>query len=484
MKDKKKIYRKRIISIVILAAVLIVGGYFLGYALTPPNFNMHIAHELKQIEEGSGKIDMMFVGASRVYHSFIPTIFEEKLGYEEVYNFGAANAPYSATYYQLKNMAERYHPSRVVIGVTLDELVDEEWLRGKMVIWDRLNLKGKLEFLFGGLGFQNWKYTINAYRFRDEIDNISYNLSERAKLEETDYAPNYDGGYHYGGSGFVSGDTGCETGTIAIDGAREFSTDAINQTALSYLDKCIAYCQEQGIDVILVTPPTSMMRMYNMTNYQGVIDFYTEYAAQKGVDYYDLNLLQNREEILPDEAMYDYNHVNAKGAEVVSELLAEIILKTDAGEDVSGYFYQDLEEMKADVHRIPAVGCSKIWSDETEEADDLQKDFETVHLDLMSFHNEDVIPEYQIEILYSGEEEYELLIPWTTEEMVEIQVPKQPTKDQSEENHDFMIKIRARIDSNDTSEAVRYFNNWTIWEGYDIASTAEEEAAGANGILF
>ncbi|MCF0228508.1 MAG: hypothetical protein HUJ76_02280 [Parasporobacterium sp.] len=465
---------KIILSAVITAAVIAAGLHILGNVLTPPNFNMHIVNDLKKVDASGGKIDMMFIGASRMYHSFIPSVFEEELGIDTVFNFGAANAAYSGTYYQLKDMVERYNPSRVIIGVTMDELTDDEWLRGKLVIWDRLSTGGKLQYFFGGLYVEDWKYTLYAYRFREEITNISYNLEEKARLEATDYASAPTDGFYYGGKGFVTSDYKIPQGHIEINGGREFTVESINSRAVEYLDRCMELCRNRGIEVILVTPPTSMMRIYNMSGYQEVVDYYTEYAEKNGAVFYDLNLLKDREEFLTDEEMVDYNHVNSRGAEIISDIMVQLIKAHDAGEDTSVFFYPDVDSMKADVKRIPAVGCRTIVWEKNEGREGYENALGTAYIQLISMHNDDIIPEYCIEILRSGESEYESLTGWTGDENIILELPADGT---------FTLRIRARGGIPGEPEAVAEFSSDTVRNGFDLSEYQDLESIAADNAL-
>ena len=69
-----------------------------------------------------------------------------------------------------------------------------------------------------------------------------------------------------------------------------------------------------------------MMKIYNSDKdaYQNCTDYITELADKYDVKYHNLNLLKNREEILPDTSMKDHTHTNYTGAMTTSKLYAEI----------------------------------------------------------------------------------------------------------------------------------------------------------------
>ena len=180
---------------------------------------------------------------------------------------------------------------------------------------------------------------------------------------------------------------------------------------IKHLDACIDLCKQNNVEVILVTGVTSVMRMYVTGNYQGAVDFYTTYAKSRNVPYYNLNYLKGREDFLPDEFMYDHNHVNADGASLVSEKFAEILVKATKGEDISSYFYKDLDEFKNDVHRIVAV--KGIINKDSE-------DESLYHIKFSSLQNDNVHVVYRALIRRPGQEEYEVVRDWTPETEIDL----------------------------------------------------------------
>ena len=66
--------------------------------------------------------------------------------------------------------------------------------------------------------------------------------------------------------------------------------------------------------------------------------------------------------MFPDPvAFYDVLHLNDEGAETLSNLFAELELRTAAGEDVSGLFYSSYLEMES------APGFLEPWPEDLAE---------------------------------------------------------------------------------------------------------------------
>jgi hypothetical protein len=314
----------------------------------------------------------------------------------------------------LKDLVEKFRVHRVILGVTVDQLVgDGDIKQANLTVYDRLSLKNRFGLMMDG--FEGWDrlYALYTYRFRTNLSEISEIADEKSAMIESNFAPVLSDGEYYADKGFIYSQRSCKTGGIAITERKQFVRDDINPEKLAYLDACIALCEENGIEISLVAPPTSVMRLYNIDDYQDADDFYNSYAAEKGIAYYNLNYLVGREDFLPDELMKDYNHVNGEGAYVISEKFCEILEKVDAGEDVSGYFYDDLDGLKEDVHRIVAVKGDVEFDGDSGQA----------HVSITSLQSDDVTPVYQIEIKPEGEEEYSVLTAWTEETELDLDIP-------------------------------------------------------------
>ena len=92
-------------------------------------------------------------------------------------------------------------------------------------------------------------------------------------------------------------------------------------------------------------------------------------------------------------------------------MLADTIKKLDAGEDISGMFYDSFEELKQDVHRIP--GCF-VYVRKKADGD--------YKVRALSVQNDDIIPEYRLLIKRDGGV-WETLSPW--QESTDFTIPAQ-----------------------------------------------------------
>lgn len=439
-------YIRRIISLITLCAMLFFVFKCVGDILSPVSYQEYFERDLEIIENENQTVDMMFVGASRVYMTMIPSVFEEKMNKNCVIVAGTAEQPICGTYYIIKDYAERFHPEHIYIGVTFSSLLNGPHWLGKDIVYDRLSFKNKL--LFAVDCFDKDKSTLlRAVRYKTNILYLKNIMEEKKAYRDGEYGAQGLEGEYYADKGFVYTSHSYAEGNMPIGETYQYADDLILEENLLYLEKCVDYCQEQGIDVSLVTQPMSLMQTYMIEGYQDAVDFYSEFAEKKGISYYNLNYLKGREEFLTAEAIRDHTHVNARGAQIVSEKYADILIKEQSGEDVSCFFYENLEDLKKDVHRILGVGADIVYGEGGSHTIEGQNDSVTAGVTFRSVHNENITPYYRVEIKYAGGE-YEVVSDWSSEEYVTIQLPA---------DTGYEIKVRAKTGAAGDGEAYQIY---------------------------
>ena len=393
-----KLLIKRIMPLLLVVLMTAGMSYILGKALTPVTFADYYNHEMKAIEDSGAEIDLLFVGASRFYSSLDARILEEELGLDHVVIASTPSQSVNGSYYMMKDMIERMKPKKIILGVTCDQLIEEDKVQGMLLVIDRLSLRNKLEMFRRCFYGTDLLYMLNIYRYRDNLDDIFKIRDQKKAMIANNWIQEDDGDEYYCYKGFIYRYGSVETGNMPMYFKSSFSEDAILDKNLDYLKRCIQLCKDNGIELELLTAPTSVMRMYYVDHYDDAVRYYQKLADENGLVYHNLNYLVDRETFLPDEMMRDYNHTNGEGAKIISRLYAEILKKEAAGEDVSGYFYPTYEDFCASVKRIVSVDA------------EVEKENDVYHLALRSLHNPEVKVLYQIET-----EDGEVLVPWTEE---------------------------------------------------------------------
>ncbi|MBP5608251.1 MAG: hypothetical protein J6X66_08305, partial [Lachnospiraceae bacterium] len=146
---------------------------------------------------------------------------------------------------------------------------------------------------------------------------------------------------------------------------------------------------------------------------------------------------------ITDELMSDYVHLSGEAAMMVSELYADILKQELEGKDVSGYFYDDIESLKADVNRVVAL-----------EASVKAAGTDTDHIKISALANEGEEIQYRIEAKDEDGEDSIVLTDWTDESVHDVAVPAGADK--------FIIKACIKGDESNFA-----------WQEYPVKRTEE-----------
>ncbi len=87
------------------------------------------------------------------------------------------------------------------------------------------------------------------------------------------------------------------------------------------VDKIIALCKENNIELIMYSMPCSDFYLHEKGNYNEYYDFVKTFCAERGFEYYDFNLAKEKYLLLEDEDFFDDNHLNKQGVYKYTEVM-------------------------------------------------------------------------------------------------------------------------------------------------------------------
>ena len=177
------------------------------------------------------------------------------------------------------------------------------------------------------------------------------------------------GDYHYAGRGFVQmrleedidrwlreenlGPSSCASPTEP--------SKADKRRLLQYRDMCA----RKGSRLLVVCTPNLAARTLAEPSYTQLRENLARFMEENGIAFVDFSLA--KPELLPDltDYYFDYFHVNAEGADVLSASFARFFNLYAAGEDVSGLFYGSYEEYLNTIDYI-----SNVYTDTRQDGDE------------------------------------------------------------------------------------------------------------------
>ena len=410
----------RIAGVIILCAVIIACECVAQLSFDEVHMSDYYNYDVKKLVRENADVDMIIVGASQVYHSCVPDVISETLGIGEVLDASTASLTNDGGYYLLKNLLGKFHPEYVLVNLNWDRFmkkVPAGEKRGRLLAADRLPLLERLEYAWNCFPIAEVPNLSHMYRFGGTIwgfGQLKKHYLEKKAVRDGNWVSEDERAYRK--NGYCQYNKSRERGNIEAE-ENYYSNDLIDPHELEYIQKTKELCDKAHVRLIWITVPTSMEELYSIENLQEDMDYIAEFTKESGSPWLNFNLLRGREESLPDSSYTDNLHVNGVGAEYFSKLLAETIQRLDDGKDVSDLFYDSVEEMKEDVHRI--VACNATVSKDAAG---------NLNVNAVSLQNEDMVPEYRL--LLSEEEKnpehFEELIPWQEEPVFHVEKDQLP----------------------------------------------------------
>ena len=392
----------------VIIAVLIGAEAVARQCFDTAHYANHFRRDIRRIESSGADVGMIVVGASQVYHGSETSVLAEEMGYEEVLNASTASQSTDGAYYMLEDLLNRFDPEVVVVNLNWDRLYpkkQENLHRGRLLVGDYISEIGKLKYFLNCAPVGQWFNLSYLYRFGGTVTSLKqlkYNYEIRKKVADPEWKTDTDQDSYYGGNGYIVFKKTAPEGSMNAE-TLTFSEDLISEHEAKYTRKIAELCSKKGIRLIWITIPTTLAEMYSVDDYQKAWDYLTEFCKETGYPYINFSMLRDREELFPDTVFSDHIHLATPGAERFSKILADTIKKVDAGEDISGMFYDSFEQLKQDVHRIP--GCF-VYVRKKKDGDYSAR--------ALSVQNDGVTPEYRLLCRKNGGS-WERLADWQEE---------------------------------------------------------------------
>jgi hypothetical protein len=334
MHNFKKIF-PRLILLLVFVFLLEKGVRFLYEP-----YDQYSIYANREYQENIGKIDTLFLGTSRTYSSCDPAVYDELMNANS-FNMGTGSQSITDSYFILKD-ALRLNPIKTVyleVSVpTLKKIQNDSSTIGS---FNRVSsLFGKLEMASAaqknGLQMRELFFSTRVsdyFDFDAVVKNVSYKLSSDRNTPPQ--MPKNDPSYLY--KGFISSSreyTG-KMKTTENKSKHRWSRSSISSERMNSLLDIIDLCQKNEVELILFSPPITE----NFLSLVGDIDdmhaCYQTIADTYGIRFFDMNLYKNKNEVFPNSLFRDRMHMNIKGAETFTGILAEL---TQSGTDFSRFF--------------------------------------------------------------------------------------------------------------------------------------------------
>ncbi len=310
--------KKNIIRIIsfALALVAVIGVVlYLGAVLQDARHDNREAHLLCGYYDTTDPHDVIFIGDCEVYEGFVPVTLFEEYGITSFVR-GSSQQTVWQSYHILEETLEKETPKAVVFNVlALHYGETPREAISRMALEDMEWSEHKLDAIRASMTDDEslLSYFLPILRYHDRW----------SKLDSDDFKHAFDKHTDITHQGYLM-----QTDIDPVDTSDTRKPDDLLSTALparamEYLDKMVALCKENGIELILVKAPTNSITYYWYEEWDAQI---VDYAKENGLAYY--SMVGKDEEIGLDWSRDTYDkglHLNVYGAEKVTSYFGNIL---------------------------------------------------------------------------------------------------------------------------------------------------------------
>lgn len=352
MKNKIKV-----IASVLVFCILFVGcGKLLRYILTDDvgAYTRVTFHEMYEQDN----IDILFVGSSHCYRSFIPEILDKELGLN-TFNAGSSGQQMDGSLIVIKEAAKYNDISHVYLevfySIALDPLRKNRTnLTSTYLISDYIKPSiDKFFYLIEASGDEHYMNSfVVARRNSTKLLDFKY-MKNVIEKKNSDAYKNYsysnitNDTEWYAGKGYVANNNIVNNWDFFnMDGWENINLDSVSDDWLNSLTDIIDFCSENGIELTLITAPMPNFLIAGLGNYDQYIDLINSIIEGTDVNFYDFNLC--KETYFPNTSSLfaDFSHINCYGAETFSYCFAKLVNGEVSPQDM---FYDSYSEKLANL---------------------------------------------------------------------------------------------------------------------------------------
>lgn len=335
---------KRTVAVLLAITLFIVSAEFWKYILIDDSrsYTRIMMHQLYESDEN---IDVLFVGSSHVYRTFIPEITDKEFG-AYTFNAGSSSQYMDGSLAVIKEAAKNNELKHVYLemyyGVaSSEEYADRTELTSTYIISDyMLPSFDKIDYLVHASDKEYWinSFLIARRNWSSFFDSTYVKNVIAAKQTDEyknyEYVRNEGDVEYYVDRGFVANDAEVSPDTHfnakAYGEIGEISRDCDWYNSVVDI---VSYCKKHNIEITLFVTPEPEWTLVGKGDYDKYHEFINEIAKELEVDFYDFNLCKNEIFDTNDGTLFkDEDHLNTKGAEKFSVIFGQLFtgkLQTD-----------------------------------------------------------------------------------------------------------------------------------------------------------
>lgn len=340
-------FKKAIVATISFLLLLALGTAIVVYPYWETEALQSLDREQREMIAGS--IDTIMIGASHAMAALSPQILDSERECNS-YNMSNTMMTIHARTVILEKELARNPVDTVILELSYNALTrdqSEDGANGDAVTAARLDSTGeRMKFM---RKYVTW-HTLTDFYSRTLVEGMSAwkDVISNRSLHNIDYSLK---GFH---------PTNAVDQSFSPDEARDKYQNGpliteYRQENISEFQELVDLCKSYDTRVIVVVVPVSDNILWNLSDWDKFKCFAEAFCEENNCEFYDLNLLKNRNEIFNiRESFSDDIHMSEEGGIACTHQLAEILTRVDEGADVSDLFVDTYVEA---IDNLPYNQC-------------------------------------------------------------------------------------------------------------------------------
>ena len=352
-------------------------------------------------------IDVLFIGSSHCYRTFIPSILDEGLNVNS-FNAGSSSQPIACSKLILQDAIKNNQINHVYLEVYYRFAFEDRIINnptGMYIVTDYLNPSiekttcminsSTKEELFNAFipARREWRNLFN-------LEIVKNNIKLKNTTDYKEYRLPWWSGDDYKEKGYVANYTKVTNWNFnGNEVCNDINLNDITRDYVEDLNDIIDICKNNNIELTLISAPMSPYLLVQVGNYDSYIDYMNNLAKNNDIEYLDFNLLKEKYFPNTSEVFKDVDHVNDYGARIVTEDLVRYANGEISREDM---FYKSYEEKLENI----SLTVFGIAYEETDIEDNNEEKIIKYNLISNSKNMGDVGNQFKIEAFPEGGQQY------------------------------------------------------------------------------
>lgn len=351
MKNKFKIPLKIVLFVVIFFFIC----QFLAFLLRDESsaYTRIWMHELFEQDN----VDVLYCGASHVSHGVTPKI-ADKMWQKNNFSTGSAGQNIEGTYAILRQAIKLHKIQKVFLELdfavaTYAPVKDTTGFKSQYSVAHYIR-DPKIKFDYYR-AMSTPKYYINSILPIGKDKHMTLNpkkLIHRFKSFINGEYFNYvyrDKDVDYDGKGCLLDVRPVKNGTFSnYYDEGPIRIDKISNDWKNTVDKIIALCKENNIELTMYSMPCSDFYLAEKGNYDEYYNYVNNFCESRGFRYYDFNLAKEKYLRLQDEDFHDDNHLSGLGVYKYTKVMCDYFLGNIPQDDMFYNSYAEKLSMQED----------------------------------------------------------------------------------------------------------------------------------------